>query len=90
MSFSEIRAARQGKEEKSFVQQSNIPGNPGPPSPEQVDLQDNQVQIVPRNDLYKCITPDLEIRSSQTSGRGLWAKKEIYPGRVFHESIPTH
>lgn len=70
--FASLRAARQSKQSKSYVKSNNEIQKPSTTS-EGVDLP-NHVEVV------HILPPNVDVRLSNTCGRGSWAKIQHKPG----------
>ncbi|KAJ7848665.1 hypothetical protein B0H14DRAFT_3086138 [Mycena olivaceomarginata] len=78
MSFAKLKATRQ-------VKQSYVTSNTLPTSPESSAVPSEAVHqhAEQTENIYKSIPEYLEIRTSPTSGRGLWTTKPCNPGQVI-------
>ncbi|KAJ6484472.1 hypothetical protein C8R47DRAFT_1280715 [Mycena vitilis] len=83
MSFAKLKTARQAKQ--SYVTPPTLQ-----PSPESSAVPSQAVAepTVTNENLYKCVPEYLEIRTSPTSGRGLWTTKSCSPGQVIFAVKP--
>jgi hypothetical protein len=83
MSFTALRAARQPKENKSYVNAPNTPSNTAPtvPASEGSFHQENEILGVLRG-THSSLPTQLDIQTSSTSGRGLFVKEKFKPGSL--------
>ncbi|KAJ7637325.1 hypothetical protein DFH06DRAFT_1335996 [Mycena polygramma] len=83
MSFAKLKTARQAKQ--SYVTPPTLQTSPeSSAAPSQEVAEPTFVA----EKLYKCIPEYLEIRTSPTSGRGLWTTKSCSPGQVIFAVKP--
>lgn len=81
-SFSNLHASRQTKESKSYVSSSpnvqksstSLPFQPSPEGPTVVASSEEFIHSLPSS---------VDIRTTATSGRGLWANKTMKPGKFY-------
>jgi hypothetical protein len=86
MSFADIRAQRNLRTRKSYVT-APISGSPEVSSHNFAPVVECPV-VLPPDGLYQSLPSSLEIRSSTTSGRGVWVKSAHNPGENFsHNNI---
>jgi hypothetical protein len=71
MSFADIRAKRQAKEEKSLVKSSSS-GSKINSVPQSVDD--------PPEPLFEALPPSTDLRTNPESGRGIYAKERLKRG----------
>ena len=89
MSFADLRNARQSKLSKSYVNTTNAPlcsptADPSKPVRGGSAQMENDAKhaAVALGAMYKSLPNFVEIRSSATSGRGIWMKDRVVPGML--------
>lgn len=82
MSFASIKASRQAKSHKSYVQSPNVDQKASATDAAEKVLVTSEALI------YQSLPTTTEIRSSSSSGRGIWTKQYIKPGTVILSAKP--
>ncbi|KAG6860720.1 hypothetical protein C0995_008163 [Termitomyces sp. Mi166 len=92
-SFANIRESRQSKESKSYVQStastqaSSSTSSSQPSSVEGKDTKDLD-EIKDTGEIIYSLPPNIEIRNSDSKGRGLWSKIHYKPGNTLLATKP--
>ncbi|KAG0692903.1 hypothetical protein DFH29DRAFT_816975 [Suillus ampliporus] len=85
MSFASLKSQRQSKASRSYVTSTDISQESHSTTIPKVIHSNDPETSTPRNEgtVYHGIPENVEMRVSETSGRGLWAKKLIKAGSVI-------